>query len=176
MKTKFDIYESPFSEETRNIRRNSLLACGLCLFIGLTENLPSKFGLLGLSFDVRQQYVIGWFILSVALYHFLHFLASGGIEFVNWIKPRFIDLVMTKKANETGLFDDDSSGDFYEGGNELDPSKIASEIKQASLVKVEHRLRYLYKIIFLKLVIEVLVPVVVAIWGLTALALFLACR
>ncbi len=81
MSKKFSIYDSPFSDETKTLRRNSLIASGLSLFIGLTNELPKQFSLLGVSFNSEQQETMSWFIFAVAAYLFLHFLSVGGVEF-----------------------------------------------------------------------------------------------
>ena len=58
-KSDFTIYESPFSDETKKLRLNSLLASMLCLFIGLTKQLPSQFSFLGIKFTSAQQGLVG---------------------------------------------------------------------------------------------------------------------
>ncbi len=114
---RFSIYDSPFSDETKIIRRNSLLVSGLSLFIGLSGNLPEKFALLGVSFSTDQQNVLGWFIFSVTLYLFLHFLSVASIEIAQWIHPFYAKVLTEREALKSPAFNE---MDFIETPTEID--------------------------------------------------------
>ena len=49
----------PLSERTEKQKRNALLMCLVCLFIGITGKLPESFNLLGLTFDDTDKNTMG---------------------------------------------------------------------------------------------------------------------
>ena len=95
MKNTFSIYDSPLSEETKRIKRNLLIASCVCIFISMTNQLPTTFSLWGAQFDTKQQEIVGWLLFSITLYFYLHFIAVAGIEISKWIQP-FYEAVITR--------------------------------------------------------------------------------
>jgi hypothetical protein len=122
MNKDFSIYDSPFSDETKRIRRNSLLASGLCLFIGLTGELPEKFALFGVTFSSAQQNTLGWFIFSVSLYFFVHFMSVACVEIARWIHPFYAGVLARRKLLKHPAFD---ITDFVNVGGPIDKHDIA---------------------------------------------------
>jgi hypothetical protein len=169
MNNAFSIYDSPFSEETKKLRRNLLFASSVCIFIGLTNHLPSSFGLWGAKFDTQQQTVISWLLLSLTLYHFLHFFASASIELAKWIQPFYEGLVAKKRALKHPDYDETDWEELLRE-DDPDPEGIVAFAKIHAQIHVEKRLRYLYNFIYLKLFIEILLPIAIGIFGLINIA------
>ncbi len=169
MNTDFSIYNSPFSDETKKIRRNSLLASGLSLFIGLSGNLPEKFALLGVTFTTTQQNIFGWFIFSTSLYLFLHFISVGSVEIAKWLHPYYVRSLTKKEVLKHGAFDETDFINLPGPDNEQDKSKIYAQAEEESEWYTKKRLKYLYNLVYLKLIIEVLVPFAIGAWGLYSL-------
>jgi hypothetical protein len=67
------------SEEIKrieNIRRNSNIASGISLFIGLTQSIPNKFIFIGIELDDDGKNVLGKFIFFITLYYYLYFIST----------------------------------------------------------------------------------------------------
>jgi hypothetical protein len=67
------------SEEIKrieNIRRNSNIASGISLFIGLTQSIPNKFIFIGIELDDDGKNVLGMFIFFITLYYYLYFIST----------------------------------------------------------------------------------------------------
>ena len=101
MTEKFSLFQNPLSDETIAIRKNLMIASGVSIFIGITGELPSSFSLLGASFSSTQKYTIGWFILLVNLYLFIHFLVLASIEVAKWIHPLLSHHYLKKRSTES---------------------------------------------------------------------------
>lgn len=175
MDNKFSIYESPFSDETKVLRRNSLIASGLCLFIGLTGELPEKFALLGVSFSTKQQGVIGWFILAVTIYLFLHFLSIAGVEFAKWVHPFYTQRLKKKLLIKqySHAFSEEDFIDIPSEVNEQDKNDMAAHAAEDANWQAEKKLRWLYALIYLRLVVEILAPLILGLWGVYEMVLLL---
>jgi len=169
MNKEFSIYDSPFSDETKKIRRNSLLASGLCLFVGLTGEIPEKLSLLGVSFTSAQKNILGWFMFAVALYLFLHFVSVACIETAKWIHPFYVRVLTKRKLLKHPAFNETDFMNIPGPFNEQDRNEIAAEAKEESEWRAQRKLKYLYNLIYLKLIIEVLVPMIIGVWGLLEL-------
>ncbi|CAK1770883.1 SMODS and SLOG-associating 2TM effector domain-containing protein [Vibrio crassostreae] len=175
MSKKFSIYDTPFSEETKVIRRNSLIASGLSLFIGLTGELPKQFSLLGVSFSSQQQETMSWFIFTVSAYLFLHFLSVGGVEFAKWVHP----FLSSRKQKEILLtryshaFWDDDFGYIPTQVDEADKADMARDALEEAHWKVQSNLRMVYRLIYVRLFLEIIVPLVLGGWGLYELAVLI---
>lgn len=168
MAESFSIYESPFSDETKVLRRNCLLSSGLCLFIGITGELPAKFALLGVSFSATQQDLIGWFILAVSAYFYLHFISIAAVEVAKWIHP-FYKTVVTKKIllrDYSHAFDKSDFFDIPDQVNEQDKNDMGAHAESQADWHVTKKLNWLYSLIYLRLTIEIIVPVGVGIWAM----------
>ncbi|MCZ8501282.1 hypothetical protein O9853_09475 [Vibrio lentus] len=172
MSKKFSIYDSPFSDETKTLRRNSLIASGLSLFIGLTNELPKQFSLLGVSFNSEQQETMSWFIFAVAAYLFLHFLSVGGVEFAKWVHP----FLTARKQKEILLkryphaFWEDDFIDIPAPVNEDDKADMAADAAEEAHWKVQRNLGAFYSLIYVRLLLEIIAPIVFGVWGLYELA------
>ena len=170
MNKEFSIYDSPFSEETKKIRRNSLVLSGLSLFIGLSGNLPKELSLFGLTFTPLQQNIIGWFILAVALYHYLHFLSVALVELAKWIHPFYAELLTKKRlVKHHPAFDETDFMDIPDPNSEYDKGTIYENTKKEYIWQTQNKLKYLYNWVYLKLVIEIIVPIIIGTWGLIEL-------
>lgn len=175
---KFSIYDSPFSDETKVIRRNSLLLSGICLFIGLTGELPSKFALLGVSFTTAQQSFIGWFLFAVLAYFFLHFISNAAVEFAKWVHP-FFKVVMAKNIMLTRYshaFDKSDFENIPELVNEQDKNDMQADAFSEADWEITNKLRWLYKMIYLKLTIEIIAPVALGLWAMIQLLILITSR
>jgi hypothetical protein len=167
----FSIYDSPFSDETKVLRRNSLILSGICLFIGVTGELPSKFALLGVSFSTPQQNVIGWFLFSVLGYFYLHFLSNAAVEIAKWVHP-FFKIISAKEimlSQYSHAFDENDFENIPDQVNEQDKKDMQADAISTADWQVKNRLRWLYKMIYIKLIIEILAPVCFGIWAMVQL-------
>ena len=171
MSDKFSIYDSPFSDETKVLRRNSLLLSGICLFIGLTGELPSKLALLGVSFTTSQQGIIGWFLVAVLAYFFLHFISNAAIEIAKWIHP-FFKIVSAKKIMLTRYshaFDETDFANIPDQVNEQDKNDMQADALSAADWEITNKLSWLYRMIYIKLTIEIVAPVALGLWAMVQL-------
>jgi len=162
----FSIDESPFSEETVKLRRNALLASLICLFIGLTEKLPEKIAVLGVSFDAPKQNLVGWFIFSVSLYLFIHFISVAFIEVKQWIQPKLIDSTTRNKLLEYIQFDPTDFIDLPCDPHKASKNQIADSTRKDVEWQMRRKLRFLNFFSYLRLIIELIVPILVGVWGL----------
>jgi hypothetical protein len=175
MTTKFSLYDSPFSDETKVLRRNSLLLSGICLFIGLTGELPSKLALLGVSFSTSQQSIIGWFLLAILVYFYLHFISNAAVDVAKWIHP-FLKTITAKKImlkTYPHAFDQEDFANIPNQVNEQDKSDMRADALSRADWQITNRLSLLYRMIYLKLTIEIAVPVCVGIWAMVLLLLLI---
>lgn len=173
MDTNFSIYKNPLSSETLALRRNALLAASLCFFIGSTNELPKSFALFGINFNPAQQSSLGWFIFCVTLYFFIHFLASALVEVAAWIKP-FLEVILTKKILlEHPAFDETSFLDIHEPPDDNDLSSVYDAAESQARCLTEKRLRHLHCFIYLKLLLEIVLPIIIGIVGLFKLGCLL---
>jgi len=97
MNKPFSIYDSPFSDETKKIRRNLLVASCACLFVGLSGEIPNNLIFIGYVMP-NHQALIGWFMFAISTYLFIHFLSIACIEVAMWIHP-FYTAILTKKSS-----------------------------------------------------------------------------
>jgi hypothetical protein len=159
------IYDNPFSDETKKIRRNSLLASGLSLFIGLSGSLPEKFSLLGISFSMAQQNTVGWFIFSISTYLFLLFILVSVFEIAKWYHPFHV----TSLAKKTALEHPDFCEDDFEhipAGPAVFSDEIYHEAKNFATSKSMIKLSPLFRVGYVKVAVETLVPLIIGAWGL----------
>ncbi|MCE9677796.1 hypothetical protein LZP69_01140 [Shewanella sp. AS1] len=176
MSEKFSIYDSPFSDETKVLRRNSLILSGICLFIGLTGELPSKLAILGVSFSAPQQNIIGWFLFAVLGYFYLHFLSNAAVEVAKWIHP-FFKIISAKKIMLTQYshaFDESDFANIPDEVNEQDINDMQANAISAADWEVTNRLRWLYNMIYVKLTIEIVAPVCIGVWAMVQLLVLIA--
>lgn len=159
------------SDETKKFRRNSVLASGLCLFIGLTGVLPEKFALLGVSFESpEQQYMLAWFIFYVSLYLFLHFISAAIVEIARWVHPLFTQILTKRKLLKHPAFDETDWMDIPYPIDDQDKNEIGEEARSHSEWKVGVKLKPFYSLIYLQLTIEIIVPISLGCYGLFKLA------
>lgn len=168
---EFSIYETPFTDETKKLRLNSLLASMLCLFIGVSKTLPSEPSLFGISFTSSQQQTVGWFIFFVSLYLFVHFLSAAAVEIAKWINPFLKAIVGNNELIKHPAFDKSDLVDWERFlDNEQDKNTIAKKIFAAAVRSVQGRLRPLYMFIYPKLFVEIFIPIALGLAGLTMMA------
>ena len=173
MNKSFSIYESPFSEDTKKTRRNVLIASCVCIFIGMTNQLPSSFSLWGATFDSNQQTIVGWLLFSVTLYLYLHFLAVAGLEVAKWIRPFYEGVVTKNKLQKHAAFDETDWLELFEEDNMDELEYIKQMAKEEAKFHVQKKLRYLYGLVYLQLTIELLVPVLLGAFGLIKLVILI---
>jgi len=175
MTDKFSIYNSPLSDEAKKIRRNSVLASELCLFIGITAEIPKKFALLGIGFESpQQQNTLGWFLFSVTVYFLIHFISVAGVEVAKWMHPFYKDVIAKQELRSHSDLDEE---DFF---NNHAPSKgqrqdkhqiqLRNRINWHSECEAERKLMPLYWLIYLQLLIEIVIPIAIGSYGLYKLA------
>ena len=170
----FSIYKSPLSEETLKLRRNSVLASLISLFIGLTQEIPTKFALLGITFEsVEKQIIVGWGIFFITLYLFLHFLSVAALELARWIHPLIKDGILKSGLLRHPAFDETDFLDinYHVDANEQDLNIFRESEEKAANTRTFERLKPLYAFVYVKLIVEVLVPLVLggfALWHLWA--------
>ena len=168
MKTTTSLYTSPLSEETKIIRRNNLFASSVCIFIGMTNELPTSFALWGATFTPEQQTTVGWLLLSVTAYLFIHFLSLASIEVAKWIQPFYEHSVTKKELMHLPNYNHDVTdwvGILGAADKDVDAA-VVEEIKENSRSHVENRLKYFYKFVYLRLFIEVIFPIIISLSGL----------
>ena len=171
MTDKFSIYDSPLSDETKKIRRNSVLASVLCLFIGITAELPKKFALLGVGFESpQQQSTLGWFLFSVSAYLLIHFVSVAGVEVAKWIHPFFTQNIAKQELLQHPAFDESDFYDLWDKFEEQDKNRIRKAVTEQSEWDAGVKLKYLYRLVYLRLLVEIVVPVVLGSYGLFKLA------
>lgn len=173
MKKQFSIFDNPFSDETKKLRLNCLLSSGLCLFIGVSGQLPQKFSLLGVSFDAVQKVNVGWFIFAVSLYMYLHFLFSASIEIAKWIHPFFKWHIEKRELLKHPAIDESDFVNIPEQVNEQDLNEVYAESHEFADGYVRQKLGVLYGFIYPKLATEVLTPLIVGATGLIWLAVLI---
>ncbi len=159
------IYESPLCQETKTIRRNLLLSSSICLFVGLTNQLPEKIALLGISFNTTEQTTIGWFMFSVQIYFFLHFVANAFVEVAKWVEPFYKAVVERRALLSHPAYDESDFLDIYPPADEHNLDEVEREADIESTWHVQKRLRFLYSFIYLKLVLEIILPIIVSCYG-----------
>ena len=170
MSEKFSIYNDPFSEETIKLRHNSLLSSTACLFIGLTNSVPNKIALFGLGVQPANESMIGWFILLVSSYVYFHFLSSAIIELADWVKPFWVYINTKKELIINGPFHEDDFENIPAPTDESDRNAMYQDAKEHKIWEFAQRFSFAYKFIYLKLLIEVLVPIIFG--GISCIVLF----
>lgn len=171
--SRFSIYSDPLTTETKAPRRNSLVASVVALFIGVTRELPANLSLLGISFSSTQQTTVGWFIFAVAAYALLHFLASACVEISNWLRP-----VLQWKYEKAELlkhpaFDESSFEDVLGPPDDHNLDYIRAEAKQHATYQADRVLKVLSIQVYLRLLLELVVPASLGVAALALLANFL---
>lgn len=173
MNKQFDIYNGPLSEDTKKIRRNLLIASCVCVFIGISEQLPTSFALWGAKLDSNQQPLIGWFIFTITSYLYLHFISSAGVEIAKWIQPFYESLREKEKLLKHPAFDET---DWIELLDSDDPHNIEHVQKMATAEAryyVSNKLRHLYRLIYIQLAIEAIAPIIIGGYALIVLAVLI---
>ncbi len=173
MNKKFSIYDSPFSEETKKIKRNVLVASCVCIFISMTNQLPTSFVLWGADFDVKQQTIVGWLLFSITSYFYIHFLSNAGIEIAKWIQPFYIGIVKRNKLLKHPAYDATDWMNILKPYDENSIEYISALAENEAKEYVDKKLKYLFGLIYLKLVTEVLVPLLVGAFGLVSLLMLI---
>jgi len=166
-----NIYKGPFSDETKKLKRNLLLASIVSSFIGFTKELPRSISLLGISIDSTKQILVGWFIFFITLYFFLHFLAVACPELARWLQPFYQSKYKKEELLKHPAFDITDFLDIPSPVDEYDVSSVVEGAEYDAKYKAMGKLKILYKFVYLKLFIEIILPVLFALFGLTILAI-----
>lgn len=98
----------------------------------------------------------------------------ASVEFAQWLQPLYMKKLTKDKLLKHPAFDETDFFDFpvvqYDSQNRSD---IATEAKEESYHYTEKRLKYLFSFVYIKLVIEVAVPLIVGVWGLILFGIML---
>lgn len=170
MAKSFSIYENPISAETQILRRNSLLASSLCLFISLTKELPKSFAFFDVNFDASQQLNVGWFLFLVTLYLYLHFVANAGIELASWLEPLYSWVYAREELLKHPAFEREDFMDIPLPVDEFNLQDVQAEAAVVGKDNAKKRLRHLYRLVYLKITLEIIIPLLIGLWGLVGLA------
>ncbi|TGN09652.1 hypothetical protein [Leptospira ilyithenensis] len=163
------LYKNPFSEETIKLRRNLLAVSTVNIFIWVTYEIPNSFSLFGLTFSSFQNPHLGWFIFTISLYFLLHYLSISFPEIAIWLKPILESKYRQKERMKHPAF---GVTDFLDLPGPYDGENIDSVIEDAKYEarqKTIKRLSLFYSFIYLKIVLDVLLPIVYSIFGITVL-------
>ena len=136
----------------------------------MTNQLPSSFALWGAKFNSNQQSVVGWLIFSTTAYLYLHFIAVAGVEIAKWIQPFYEAVVAKRKLLKHPEIDETDWMDILSPDEKQDVEQFAKMAKKEAYLYVQKKLRYLYGLIYLQLIIEAVVPIIIGAFGLIKLA------
>ncbi len=164
------IYDSPFSEDTKKIRRNLLIASSISIFIGMTNQLPSTFALWGAKFDSDQQTTVGWLLFSANFYLYLQFIATAGVEIAKWLQPFYEKVIVRKKLMQHPAFDETDWLDYFDFDDDEDLEKVKAMAKTQAETYVKNKLRHLYGLIYLQLIMDALIPLLLGAFALAKLS------
>ena len=158
---RFSIYSDLISTETKIVRRNLLATSIPCLFVATSEKIPTSLPLIDIN-DSSHPYLIGWFLLYGTIYLLLHFLSLALINIADWVHP----LLMSNQVKETMLghpaIDETFYLDIEDIHDNYDLEVFGNRVKKESIEKVNYKLRFLYMSVYLKITLEVLVPIILA--------------
>ncbi|MBH0074777.1 hypothetical protein I6F48_04250 [Pseudoalteromonas sp. SWYJ118] len=170
MTKEFSIYESPLSEETMKLRRNTILSSVVCLFVSFSGALPTKISAIGLTFDkVEQQATLGWFIFFISLYLFLHFISNAFVEVARWLQPYIQSRLYKTELLKHPAFDPTTFINQTNMGydpQEQDLNVISTCEYSDAGYATKKKLKPLYVFIYLKLFMEVILPLIIGLIGL----------
>lgn len=164
------IKKSPLSEESKALRRNFVLMSAACIFIGLTGSVPDKVAVFGLDFNATQKDYVIWFMAAVEIYFLLHFYSIAVVEVTDWVGPFYEAVLYKRRMLQHPAFDE---ADFLDVGPPADLynlNEYQDEARRDAKYKVQRTFRYFYSGIYVKLIIELIMPLVLSIWALYLLA------
>jgi len=164
------IKKSPLSEESKTLRRNFVLMSAVCIFVGLTGSVPDKVAVFGLDFNATQKDYVIWFMAAVEIYFLLHFYSIAVVEVTDWVGPFYEAVLYKRRMLKHPAFDET---DFLDIGPPADPYNLdeyQDEARRDAKYKVQRAFRYFYSVIYIKLIIELIMPLVLSIWALYLLA------
>jgi hypothetical protein len=152
----------PFTvaDETRATRRNLLLASSLAFFIGYSGVLPKEVSFLGLKFNSDQQESVSWFIFFITLFLFLRFLSSLAVELSVYLKPKAYFKAYKKNLLAHPAFDETDWMDIAPPADPYNLDEVQDEAKREAKWSSEKTVRPLERFVWLKLLLETLLPVV----------------
>ena len=101
-----------FTETTLKLKTKFIFVSGISLFIGLTETLPTKLALIGLSFEKNEK-ILGWFLLAITIVLFMHFLLIGIVEVRKYYKSRILHPIIEKLTARMDMTLDLINSDEY---------------------------------------------------------------
>ncbi len=171
-KLRFSIYENPFSEDTKKLRRNLLVSATSSLFVGLNGKVPSTVPIFDLKTEQNPE-LIGWFLLIITISMLLHFVSSASIEIANWLHPQISN---DNTETEIEQLIDAKASHLYEIKRPLDDKEIErfrSHLQMGSDLKAEHQLRYFYYSNNLRFIMEAIIPLALSIWAIISLSALL---
>ena len=171
--TRFSLYTDPLSSETKNLRRNSVIASTVALFIGISRELPSSLSLLGMSFTSPQQQAVGWFIFAAVAYSLLHFFASAAVEVATWARPALEWRFEKEKLLEHPAYDETSFIDMDEPVDIHNLDEVRADAESHGAYQATRKLRVLNMQVYLRFFFELGMPLVVGVAGLCFLGYLL---
>ncbi len=168
---------TPFSEKTEKQRRNALLMCLMCLFIGISGQFPQKFALLGLTFDQGNQELIGWFILIISFILFLNFTLSAVHEGSHWLKALILPIAKEKaqyKQLKTSESQELAEYRAYEEDQDeqlhrRDLNKEFEKVNKQAEYDLDEKFSFLKGLFYIRLALDFLLPCFICFFGLMQL-------
>jgi hypothetical protein len=176
-----------FTEKTIKIRRNSFILSGLSLFIGLTQSIPSKLTLLGVELDTSGQHTLGIFVFFTTLYYFLYFLSTTLPETFKFYKGHhwIVKLQKTTTGDTLGLvmkeldeiYEDSNAMHEYQEQERLleagDEERESQDIDRKIKDKINSsKWNHINKLKWVRLILELISPFIVGLWGLGVLGIY----
>lgn len=101
-----------FTDTTLKLKTKVIIFSGLSLFIGITEILPKKLVLFGLDFEKNER-VLGWFLIIITLYLFIHFILIAILDMRIYFQNHLLDSKIKSLSGDTiGLNMSEISGAY----------------------------------------------------------------
>ena len=155
---KKDYFE--LNASTGAVRRNLLIASSVAFFIGWTRALPTEISFLGLKFLDDQKEAISWAIFGVTVYFFLHFLASACVELSVFLKPKAFFRAYKKDLLTHPAFDETVWMDIGPPADPHNLDEVQEEARRDAKYAAERAVRPLENMVYVKLAIDVVFPLV----------------
>ena len=169
-----------FSDAYIKCKSKLLMLSAACLFIGIAEALPRKLSLIGLDLSAKPD-VLGWFLLAVTCYFLVVAVVLGSLNLVRYYLPT---LILNKGSSVTssvlGFTEKEFDEEYRLHTHHLDEAEIGtrhSELqdiyRQRKEIENTYKSRYLKISSVVKIVFELIFPLVFSVISVFVLAKFL---
>jgi len=155
MNKEFSVYISPLSDETKRIKRNLLITSCICIFIFFNGTLPASFTIFSAKFELGNDVSLGYILLGLICYFYLHFISSAFVESSLWFKEIYVPYLTEKKVFKHASYD--PGPDYPLDDQDINLYRLQAEGE--SRWTVQKRINPFLKLIYLKLFIELVLPV-----------------